>query len=287
MDLSSNWALISKITFNINNLIINPLKQTLMKKYFKFVCLVMMAVVSYGLTACGNDDDDDNGGLSVTPNSVSMHYDETKQLKADGATSWSSEDEFVATVDAKGLVTGEHVGKTKIIASSGKSRGICDVEITPEYTLYTDPILNWGASMSTIKSEVNKELLSSDEKTLTYKYTIGSDPCVMGYSFENSKLKTVVALFAYSYYLKAGYYLIERFQPVYSENDQYLFIDAMKPEKAKTAVLFSTTKSGSTTLVSIIYTDYNTLGNSKAPNRSMKISEDIQELQDKLMKYFE
>ena len=70
-----------------------------MKKYFRFVGLVMMAVMSYGITACGSDDDDNSGGLSVSPNSVSMHFEDTKQLKADGATSWSSEDEFVATVD--------------------------------------------------------------------------------------------------------------------------------------------------------------------------------------------
>ena len=56
-----------------------------------------MCVMGTVLTSCGDDKEDDSPTtLSVTPGSISLYYEDTQQLSAAGATSWSSENEFIA-----------------------------------------------------------------------------------------------------------------------------------------------------------------------------------------------
>ena len=222
-----------------------------MKKTFRFLGLMLISVMSYGLTSCGSDDDD--AGISITPSSVSMHYEDTKQLSAQGATSWSSNDDFVAKVDQTGLVTGGHVGTTQITASNGKKTAICEVTITPEYNLYDTPILEWGASENSIKSKETHEFLSSSGDYLYYDYTKGKSSCFLAYNFENGKLKGILVVLDYSYYADAGYYLLERYQPVGESEGMYLFIDALTQSKATTAIGFETSTMSGSKVVSIIY----------------------------------
>ena len=77
-----------------------------MKKTFRLAGLMLMVITSFNFMSCGGDDDEPN--ISVTPTSVVMHYDDTQQLKAEGttATSWTVEDEFIASVEQTGLVKG-------------------------------------------------------------------------------------------------------------------------------------------------------------------------------------
>ena len=256
------------------------------KNYLYLMGIALVTMFGVSFISCGNDDEEDSA-IVVTPASVSMHYEDTKQLKADGATNWSTSNDFVATVDSKGLVTGGHVGKAEIIASNGSSSGVCEIEITPEYSLYDDPYLNWGASLSTVKNAINKELVSSDEKSLIYKYYIGNDVCAVDYVFENNKLQSVLFLFSYTYYLRAGYYLLERFQPVYEGNGYFGFADALTTEKAKTYVLYGQYKSGNTTLTSIFYSSSSAISSSRDTRSAMEKSSKMEEYQSKLAKYLE
>ncbi|SEF97184.1 Ig-like domain (group 2) [Xylanibacter ruminicola] len=233
-----------------------------MKKTFRFTGFILISIVSCSFLSCSSDSDENP--LIVTPASISMHYEDTQQLQAEGATSWLSSDEFVAKVSSTGLVTANHVGKTEIIVSNGKKNTTCEVTVTPEYNLYDDPILQWGASMSTIQSlETHKKLSSSSSDVISYDYSFGNNPCAMGYSFENGKLKAVMAMLDYSLYLKTGYYLLERYQPA-AETDDYdfLFVDALSKDKCKTAVYFTTQKSGRNTYTVIMYMDFSKLSSS-------------------------
>ena len=243
-----------------------------MKKVIYYFGFLIALFLNCGLIACSSDDDDNDKKLTVSPESISMHYDETQQLNAKGATNWKTSNDFVADVDSKGKVEARHIGKAQIVASNGKSSATCNVTITPMYTLYDDPILNWGASISTIKSSVKKELVSSNATSLTYKYTIGSDPCIIAYSFKDNKLIAVMCVFDYAYYLQAGYYVLERYQPFSAQEGSYLFADAMNPEKANTIVEFSEYKNGSTTYTSILYASQAYLSSSSRSTRSTMFS---------------
>ena len=101
-----------------------PLKMTKRK------ILMLLLVFSYlCITSCSKNDEDIQ--VTITPSNITMYYEGTKQLSAVNANSWSTEDDFVAEVDGKGLVTGGHVGKTKIIASNGKNSAFCEVTVSP------------------------------------------------------------------------------------------------------------------------------------------------------------
>ena len=224
----------------------------IMKKVTFWSMLMLAVLILPMMVACGGDGDDD-GGISISPSSVSMHYDDTQQLNAQGATSWTSNDDFIAKVDQTGLVTGGHVGTTQITASNGKKSAICEVTITPEYNLYDSPILEWGASMNSVQSSEIHELLRSSDAALIYDYTKGTSPCLLTYSFENSTLKAIVAILNYSSYVDAGYYLLERYQPIGESEGMYIFLDALTQSKATTIVGLSTTTVSGSKVTEIIY----------------------------------
>lgn len=206
--------------------------------------------------------------IVITPASISMYYDDTYQLSAEKAKKWSIDDDFIAKVDENGLVTGRHVGKTIITASNDYSSGSCAIEIKPKYTLFGNPILKWGASMSEIKaSETHAYDESySSSTTLAFNYGFGSTTCYALYMFKEEGLYGIMIMMPYSNanYLNVGYYLIERFQPIGQDGNLYLFIDAMTIEKTKTTVGFEATGTGSSRLIQILYTYHtNTSSNSK------------------------
>lgn len=207
-------------------------------KKMNFWSLVLLMVVSLPLfISCGSDDDDDSPKpLSVNPASVSMKYDDSQQLSATGATSWRSENEFVATVNQNGLVKGRHIGSTNIVANNGKSSGKCVVSITPRYTYYDLPILNWGASEAQIRNAETHTFNSKSGDNLIYSYTNGTVVALVMYGFKNGALEIVMQLTPKSHYINAGYFIIERFQPYGESNGMYIFGDSMDYNKAITIV---------------------------------------------------
>ena len=110
-----------------------------MKKCYLFSGLFMLATMSIGFVSCGGDDEPDEPDFVVTPSKVTMHYDDQKQLTAEGAVSWTTNDEFIADVNQTGLVEAKHVGSTKIVVTSpsfpdtGKPSTIKSLTLLPWY----------------------------------------------------------------------------------------------------------------------------------------------------------
>ena len=241
-----------------------------MKKTFRFVGLLLVAFVSFGITSCGSDDDEPS--ISVTPTSIIMHYDDTQQLKAEGstATSWTVGDDYIASVDQTGLVKGLHIGSTQVKVSDGKTSAYCDVTITPEYNLYEEPIMSWGTSKSSIvASETHKSLNASSSDYFMYDYSQGSTACIMVYGFKNNKLESAMAILNKSLFVTAGLFLLERYQPVYIGNDnEYLFMDAMTDSKAKTIVLLSFQKLDGSNVTTVLYSDKSKVSSTRTMMKS-------------------
>lgn len=185
-----------------------------------------------------------------------MHYEDTQQLTAEGATQWTTENDFVATVNQNGLVTGGHVGTTRIIAHSGKESASATITITPKYTLYDTPLLDFGVSKSVIKSKETHTLDSETDKYLYYTYTKNGHTCIVSYSFTDGNLSMVLVMLNQSDYAQTGFYLLERYQPVYAQDGVYGFINSMTAEKADLLVYFSTYTSGRTTVTTVGYSPY-------------------------------
>lgn len=247
-----------------------------MKKMKFWSILLLMSVSLPLLNSCGSDDDDDGAKpLSVSPASVSMKYDESQQLSASGATSWRSENEFVASVDQNGLVKGRHIGSTDIVVSNGSASGKCVVSITPKYTYYDLPILNWGASETQIRNTETHTFESKSGDNLIYSYTNGTVSAVVMYGFKNGVLESVVQLTAKSHFVNAGYFLIERFQPYGESDGMYIFGDSMDANKAITVVGLDYMKLSSTTYTGAIYMKNSTSSNVVSRRSMEMIPEEI------------
>lgn len=220
--------------------------------------------------------------FKVTPSSVSMYYDGTKQLSAPGATSWKTSNDFVAGVDNNGLVTGRHIGTTQITASDGKSSDICTVTIKPKYSLYDTPILNWGYSKSQIKSLETHSLLEEKDESVYYNYSFGSTTCILSYGFKEGKLNAILLMmpFKSSLLLNTAYYITERFQPFYKDGDNFWFIDAMDVKDSKTALMFNSDSSSTRDYVDVYYTDSSPLKTSGSRTRSTEQNADKQKIME-------
>jgi hypothetical protein len=251
---------------------------------FTLAVIAMLVIVSIGFVSCGNDDEEGSKPLVVSPSSISMKYDESQQLSASGATSWRSENEFVATVDQNGLVKGNHVGNTDIIVSNGNTSGKCSVTIAPKYNYFDMPILNWGTSETSIR---NAETHGTPEKSgdnLLYKYDNRSIPAVVMYSFKNGVLNNVLQITGSSYYANAGYFLIERFQPIGESQGMYIFIDSMSSDTAHTLVGLDYVTLSSTKYAGITYMEKPATLNASSRRSISLVPSDVIDIVEEMLK---
>lgn len=125
-----------------------------MKKKF---LLLLVAALPMVFASCGDDKEEPidpiNISLGVSAFDVDYKADYQLECNIDGAT-FTSSDPFVATVDQSGKVTGKHVGQAKIKASYDGYSVQATVNVLPTNTDYTLPILSWGASLATVKSQM-------------------------------------------------------------------------------------------------------------------------------------
>lgn len=214
--------------------------------------LFLLLTICASFVSCGGDDNKENAA-SISPTSISMYYDGERQLTGTNVTSWESANDFVASVDEKGLVKGAHVGTTQIIGRNGNSSATCQVEIKAMYNLYDTPILDWGASMSTIKNKEMHELLSTTSTSCFYDYSKNGESYLLDYSFKNGSLNSIGIIAKLSMFLDLGYFLLERYFPISNEPDLFMFANGYTKDKMTTIIGLQTTKISGTTASMVTY----------------------------------
>lgn len=223
--------------------------------------IVLMAFFCIFVTSCSKEDEKEvvEPDVTLSMSNISMYYDQTKKLTSPNATVWKSENDFVAKVDETGLVTGCHVGTTRIVASNGKSSAVCNVTIIPKNNLYDAPLLDWGASMTEVKNKETHHFERSVTSTsLTYNYFDNSDnPCLVNYVFEDNKLRYVFVYLKWNYFSLAVDHIMERYQPMSVDrvNQYAMFWDAYTADKLKTVVYIEPTKISESQVVQVSYAD--------------------------------
>ena len=185
-----------------------------MKRMYLIVLTFMVLFAS-----CSSKDSDP---FTISASQISMTADGTQTLTASEAATWTSESEFVATVSAAGLVTGQHVGETTIRAAAGDKAATCKVNVVPVYYTYTEPILDFTADKATIKSKEKRTLYKENGDYLTFK---GENSGIVGviYGFENNKLHSVAVGVTYSKAEEVANFLKERYLYVGEKEDMFLF----------------------------------------------------------------
>ena len=228
--------------------------------------LIMTALVaSLVFAGCSKDDEKQ---LTLSNDKVSLNAEETEKITASSTdVTWESENTFVAKVSSSGLITGNHVGKTTVTATSAKE-GIakCAVEVTPKFHTYTEPVLEFGATMASIKSKESRTLSNETSDGLTYKDPNNKKINGLAYLFEKGKMTSVGVFVKNAYAVEAVDFLAERYLPIDVNGQNY---DALFVNNAidKADMLVIMDMDTSATL--IMYAAY-----SKSKSRSL-VEEDI------------
>src|SRR5574344_2199121 len=134
----------------------------------KRILFYVTAIVSLTLfAACSKDDGD---GFNITSSkSVELTSQKTSQIEcSDSKATYSSENEYVATVSSTGLITGKRIGETYIDIDGQKS---IKVSVTPVYTQFTEPQFLFGATKDEIYAKVGTNYTLSNEDGIVYKST--------------------------------------------------------------------------------------------------------------------
>lgn len=195
-------------------------------KLFKSALACTFAATLF-FTSCSSGDDEN---FSISENKLTLHFEEKEQLTATSTAEWSSENDFVAKVNSNGLVEGNHVGKTNIIATSNNGRARCEVEVVPVYSTYKEPFLEFGASKSAVKSFETRTFFKEQSSSIAY-YGENSSVELVLYSFDtNEKLKGVAVALSFTCASEVAKFLLERYQPIGEDDGIFAFINNNEDE---------------------------------------------------------
>ena len=131
------------------------------------------------------------------------------------------------------------------------------VTVFPLHYLYDDPVCKWGCNMNYVKSHQKQGTINSksDDSLLIYDNAGGTS--LMGYTFENGKLKSVIVLVSTNHMSSLIDYLTERYVivPYYQgSKTYYIGFDALTKDEANTAIVVEVYSASQ---ISVIYTPAN------------------------------
>ena len=167
--------------------------------------------------------------LEVNPTDITVYADGTSQIttNVEDAT-FASADDFYATVDENGLVTGKRVGETEIRVSSSSGTATVPVIIMNKYSLYPDLDLLVGKTVADMTKLLGSNYDTSTSSTgqVSHAYTNPTSYCdAILCMMEGSKIGSVGALISTSNTSMLTKHLLERYAVAGMQNDYYFFLN--------------------------------------------------------------
>ncbi|MCH4183464.1 MAG: Ig-like domain-containing protein [Prevotella sp.] len=228
-------------------------------KRFLFYVTAMVSLTLFA--ACSKDDD---GDLKITSSkNVELTSKSTSQIEcSDSKATYSSENEYVATVSATGLITGKRIGETYIDVNGQKS---VKVSVAPLYTQFIEPQLLFGATKDEVLDKVGTNYSLSNDNGIVY--TTESDR-MKGYIylFKDGKVAAVAMVTNSLYVDNLTDFLLERYEPATISEEDYtvLYINALTTEKA---TMLIGEQIYSPTIINVFYMPYTHSGSRSVTNR--------------------
>jgi hypothetical protein len=176
--------------------------------------ILMLLFIAATAVSCSKNDSKPTYAIDVA--SVNLNYDKSHQFVVklgntvvDNRTlTWFSSDETVGTVDASGLFIANRIGKTTVKAEINGNSLTSEVVVNPYSSLCKEPILDFGASITAIKSK--------ETRTLN-----GENATLLRFAGENAKLRDVRYFFDVTG-LKHAMLLITETNAVVEESAKFL-----------------------------------------------------------------
>ena len=240
-----------------------------------YLLIIVAVILCFGFTSCGSDDDDkdDKDNIDTTPISLIAGDDKTIL----GADTISTSNRFVAYA-TKNVVHAWHVGEATLLVNGKKT---ISIKVSPKYYLYDDPICDWGCDMNYVRSKQKQGTLSSKSTSTLLVYDDAGAASTLAYSFENGKLKSVLAVVSTNHTSQYASYLAERYLmlPYYKGEDTYFVgSDHINLEDASTVVMMQVYTITQLVTIYMPAQDYST------SSRSVGNTDYIKEMTDDILK---
>lgn len=141
-------------------------------------------------TSCGDEEDEEEEIpiISLEVNSLTMNVGGSGYLKMINATAdlFTTDDEFITTIDQEGNVYAQHVGETTVHAYYLNTIYDCKITVEALYYTFNEPLKNFGALKSEIKNAETRELIAEDLTNLIFQGTESFEPLIT-YQFSDDK----------------------------------------------------------------------------------------------------
>lgn len=225
-----------------------------MKKLLFFFSLM---VVALALVSCGSDKEDEPNYANQTLLAGETYTIPGKSLD------WTSDNELIASV-SNGIVTAEHVGETTIRSGSKSFK----VTVNGKYNTFKEPYMNFGASMSSVKSFMSGYTLNQ-EKSEALLYDGKFPVMYYMYTFKNAGMYLSSAIIKSSSVDtdEMVAFMQERYVFVTMDQDKYYFA-FLSPDK-KMMVILQLDTLNYQVVYEVVYAAYNST--SSAPAQAAKM----------------
>lgn len=222
-------------------------------KKFLFILLSVVALFS----SCSKDNDGEP--FTMNERAITIQKGDKYTITHTGNASWSSEDNFVASVN-NGEVTANHVGETAIYAISGGTKSQCDVTVRGSYNYFREPLCKLNAAPEDVMRYETRSLdtKKSDKTMLIYYPAMNEDVDVIAYTFKNDKLESAFVAMTMNGNASQALQMMNNFMNERYiggiSNKGYVYINAKSLDSASKQVFVSNTISGYEGITVALYT---------------------------------
>lgn len=217
----------------------------------------VFALAGVSFFSCRSSNDDEP--FTMDERAITIQNGDKYTITHTGNASWSSEDNFVASVN-DGEVTANHVGETAIYAMSGGSKSKCNVTVRGSYNYFREPLCKLNATPEDVMRYETRSLdtKKSDRTTLIYYPAMNENIDVVAYTFKNDKLESAfVAMTMHGNASQAlqmmNNFMSERYIGGIASHG-YVYINAKSMYAASKQVFVSNTISGYEGITAALYT---------------------------------
>lgn len=170
------------------------------KLVMTMIDLLLMAAIVVVLEACSSDDS--KVMYSISNPELALEYGEEKQIDVIPSLEgfqFSSDNNRIASVDITGKVYAGIAGETfiNVVNANANFIGKVKVTVTPTYTMFKDPCLNFGCSRSEVESYEGKAPDAEEGTSIAYRGQ-SSDVLMVVYMFTGGRLSATIVVFPYT-----------------------------------------------------------------------------------------
>lgn len=186
------------------------------------------------VTGCTKDpnpsNDNPNDSLTISETSVSLFKDDeyTIQAASNSPISYSSDNEYHATVSPQGIIKARFVGTTTINVSNASDTKHITIDVKPRFNQFTAPNITFGDSREAVVAAMGEPDYSQFNGKVYGYYFNGNYPDCIEVHFQDDKVSEYEAIFTIPYDEEAKGYISERFKYQYTHLTTDYYINALE-----------------------------------------------------------